>query len=205
MRRIPFLDLPITAVLLAALIIFSNFTNGWWEGNISRLQWLALDTIFQTLIALLAAAPLLNLPAFKNKTHLWLLTLLAVIIALDLDHFLFAWSFRLEDALSMPDRPLSHSLFGAILLGAAGWVITRQPQAGLLFTFGLSAHILHDAQNSGAPLFWPFYSETIFMPLALHIIASLVVLFLSTAIAAAANRRSIWRSGVFSVLQTLFD
>jgi hypothetical protein len=75
MRRILFLDLPITAVLLVALIIFSDFTDGWWEGNISRLQWLALDTIFQTLIALLAAAPLLNLPAFKRKTHLWLLAL----------------------------------------------------------------------------------------------------------------------------------
>jgi hypothetical protein len=205
MRRIPFLDLPITAVLLVALIIFSDFTDGWWEGNISRLQWLALDTIFQTLIALLAAAPLLNLPAFRIKTYLWLLALLAVIIALDLDHFLFAGSFRLEDALSMPDRPLSHSLFGAILLGAAGWVITRQPQAGLLFAFGLSAHILHDAQNSGAPLFWPLFPETIFMPLALHIVASLAVLFLAAAIAAAANRRSIWGSGAFSVLQTLFD
>jgi hypothetical protein len=68
MRRTALLDLPITAALLVALIIFSDFTDGWWEGNISRLQWLALDTILQTLIALLAAAPLLNLPAFKNKT-----------------------------------------------------------------------------------------------------------------------------------------
>jgi membrane-bound metal-dependent hydrolase YbcI (DUF457 family) len=205
MRRILFLDLPITAVLLVALIIFSDFTDVWWESNITRMQWLALDTILQTMIALLAAAPLLNLPAFKRKTHLWLLALLAVITALDLDHFLFAGSFQLEDALSLGERPLTHSLFAAILLGAGGWAVTRQPQAGLLFAFGLSAHILHDAQNSGAPLFWPFYSETIFMPLALHIIASLAVLFLAAAIAAAANRRSIWRSGVFSVLQTLFD
>jgi membrane-bound metal-dependent hydrolase YbcI (DUF457 family) len=92
-----------------------------------------------------------------------------------------------------------------LLLGIAGWAVTRQSQAGLLFAFGLSAHILHDAQNSGAPLFWPFYSETIFMPLALHIVASLAMLFLAAAIAAAANRRSMWGSGVFAVLQLIFE
>jgi membrane-bound metal-dependent hydrolase YbcI (DUF457 family) len=169
------LDLPLTALLLVLLLLISDFTDNWWRGNISRMTWLVLDTSLQTLISVMVAAP-------------------------DLDHFVAAGSFRLEDALSLAYRPVSHSLGFALLVGLAGWAVTRQALAGLLFTIGLSTHVLHDVQNSGAPFFWPLSNEIIFLPFALYIILNLALLFLAAGVAAAENRRPIWSSGFYQVL-----
>jgi hypothetical protein len=147
------LDLPLTALLLVLLLLISDFTDNWWRGNISRMTWLVLDTSLQTLISVMVAAPLLNHPLFRRRLLPWFVALVAVIVALDLDHFVAAGSFRFEDALSLAYRPVSHSLGFALLVGLAGWAITRQALAGLLFTIGLSTHVLHDVQNSGASFF----------------------------------------------------
>jgi hypothetical protein len=197
------LDLPLTALLLVLLLLVSDFTDNWWQGNISRMAWLVLDTSLQTLISVMVAAPLLNHPLFRRKLLPWFVALVAVIATLDLDHFVAAGSFRLEDALSLAYRPVSHSLGFALLVGLAGWVITRQALAGLLFTLGLSTHVLHDVQNSGAPFFWPLSNEIIFLPFALYIILNLALLFLAAGTAAAANRRSIWSSGFFHALNII--
>jgi hypothetical protein len=198
-RRSTF-DLPLTALLLVLLLLISDFTDNWWRGNISRMTWLVLDTSLQTLISVMVAAPLLNHPLFRRRLLPWFIALVAVIVALDLDHFVAAGSFRFEDALSLAYRPVSHSLGFALLVGLAGWAITRQALAGLLFTIGLSTHVLHDVQNSGAPFFWPLSNEIIFLPFALYIILNLALLFLAAGVAAAANRRPIWSSGFYQVL-----
>jgi hypothetical protein len=194
------LDLPFTALLLVLLMLVSDFTDNWWRGNITRMQWLVLDTTLQTIISIIVAAPLLLHPLFRHRFPVWLAALVLVIAALDLDHFVAAGSLRLEDALSLPYRPVSHSLGFALLLGLAGLALTRRWQAGLLFFTGLSAHILHDVQNSGAPLFWPLSSETIFLPFMLYLLMNLALLTLAAALSAKANRRTLWSSGLFSVL-----
>jgi hypothetical protein len=203
-KRFWVLDLPLASVLLVLLLLLSDFTDGWWRGNISRMAWLVLDTSLQTLISAMVAAPLLNHPMFRRKIFLWLIAMLAVIMALDLDHFIAAGSLRLEDALSLAYRPASHSLGFALLIGLAAWAVTQRFIAGLLFAVALTAHVLHDVQNSGAQLFWPVSGEIIFLPFAVYVILNLALLFLAASTAAAANRHSIWSSGPFSTLYTVY-
>jgi hypothetical protein len=195
-NRWAFLDLPLTALLLVALILISDFTDNWWRGNITRLQWLVLDTALQTVITFLVAAPLLLHPLFRRRLLIWSIALVIVMAALDLDHFIAARSLSLEDALNLPYRPVSHSLGFALLIGMASWALTRLWQAGLLFSTGLSAHVLHDVQNSGAPLFWPLTAEIIFLPFVLYLLMNLALLTLAAGLSAKANRRPIWSSGM---------
>jgi membrane-bound metal-dependent hydrolase YbcI (DUF457 family) len=203
--RLRSLDLLLTAILLVLLIVISDFTDGWWRGNISRMTWLVLDTSLQTLISMMVAAPLLNHPFFSRRLIPWLIALVAVIAVLDLDHFVAAGSLRLDDALQLDYRPVSHSLGFVLIVGLASWAISRQWLLGMLFFIGLSAHVLHDVQNSGAPFFWPLSNETIFLPFTLYIFLNLVLLFLAAGIAAAANRRPIWSSGFFLVVSKSFQ
>jgi LexA-binding, inner membrane-associated putative hydrolase len=74
----------------------------------------------------------------------------------DLDHVVAARSARPLAMLSLEARPRSHTLLGAVALGAAG-TAAGGPVHGWAAFAGLASHLLRDAGDDAAPtpLLWP--------------------------------------------------
>jgi hypothetical protein len=76
--------------------------------------------------------------------------------AIDVDHVVAARSARPLAMLSLETRPRSHTLLGAVALGAAG-AAAGGPVHGWAAFAGLASHLLRDASDDAAPtpLLWP--------------------------------------------------
>jgi hypothetical protein len=195
-------DLLLTSSLLLLLLTLSVFTASWWHENISRMQWLYLDTTLQTIIGALVVSPLLLHPVFEGRRFIWLLITIAAIITLDLGHFVSAGSLSLEAAINLPTRPVSHSFTFVILGGLTAWLISRKWPAALLVGGGLTSHLFHDMFDHGVPFFWPF-SDQIITSTTLLFIVSQTSLFLFCAIIVAQSNRSFREQGIFSLMAYL--
>jgi hypothetical protein len=76
--------------------------------------------------------------------------------AIDVDHVIAARSVRPRAMLSLGARPRSHTLLGAVALGAAA-AAAAGPVHGWAAFAGLASHLLRDAADDAAPtpLAWP--------------------------------------------------
>ena len=86
-----------------------------------------------------------------------LATAVAAALVIDLDHVIAARSARPRDTTALDQRPRSHSLLAAVLVGAL--VAARAgPAHGWAAFAALGSHLLHDAGDTAAPtpVLWPF-------------------------------------------------
>lgn len=84
-------------------------------------------------------------------------TAIAVATVIDLDHAVAARSARVRATTALAERPRTHSLLTAALVGA-GATAAGGPWHGWAAFGGLVSHLLHDAGDHAAPtpLLWPF-------------------------------------------------
>jgi len=74
-------------------------------------------------------------------------------LVIDLDHVVAARSLRLQQCMTMPQRPPTHSLVTAGLLTA---LAARSDRCfGIGFGLGLGSHLLRDLVTGGVPLVHP--------------------------------------------------
>lgn len=130
-----------------------------WPKGIPTSLWALLDAPVHWVLALLIVSPLLLHPALARHLWIWLGVATVCAVFIDLDHFIVARSFSLEDALTLGSRPLAHSLVFAVTVAALTWVVGREPLGALLVLVVVLSHIVRDASHGGVPLWWPWPSS----------------------------------------------
>ena len=123
--------------------------------NIPRVYWVLLDPIVHALLALIVTSPLLSHKEIAAQPIRWLLIAGLAAILIDLDHFVAAHSFSINDALHLPARPAIHSLLFALVCALGVYAFTKNALIGWLLFLALLSHILRDAVWGGVPFFWP--------------------------------------------------
>ena len=123
--------------------------------NIPRVYWVLLDPIIHALLALIVTSPLLSHKEIAAQPLRWLLIAGLAAVLIDLDHFIVANSFSINDALHLAARPAIHSLLFALVCALGGYVFTKNALVGWLLFLALLSHILRDAVWGGVPFFWP--------------------------------------------------
>ncbi len=117
----------------------------------------------------LAIMVLLPWASALNAPPKYFIAGVASAILIDLDHFIAAGSLSLSDAISLPARPMAHSL---LFCGAAAVLIGLAMRSRLAFGavgVALISHISRDASGGGTtPLFWPS-DYTVNLPGAVHL------------------------------------
>jgi membrane-bound metal-dependent hydrolase YbcI (DUF457 family) len=82
-------------------------------------------------------------------------------VALDLDHFVAARSFRLRDAASLSSRPATHSLTFGALAGGLAALPSRQVVVAWMTFAVLASHVVRDAFSGQTPWLWPLSTRAI--------------------------------------------
>lgn len=117
------------------------------HASVSALQWLLLTR---------------HAPALREHAGpLFLAAAACMGSAIDVDHFLAARSLSLQDAVSLPTRPLLHATAALLALVAAVFVLFRRTRAlqpwvwlPLMAATAILSHHLRDAHRRGLWL-WP--------------------------------------------------
>ncbi|MCX2727225.1 metal-dependent hydrolase [Thermomicrobium sp. 4228-Ro] len=92
-------------------------------------------------------------------------------LVIDLDHIAAARSIRLQTCMTMPQRPVTHSL--VIALGLTAAAVRADRYLGTGFGLGLGSHLLRDLVTGGVPLFHPRRVVQLREHLALPLVAGL--------------------------------
>jgi membrane-bound metal-dependent hydrolase YbcI (DUF457 family) len=122
---------------------------------LGRAFWAAFDVLVHGAVALAVTGPCIR--RAPNRRQAPLLAGLAFVPAtvLDLDHFISAGTLDVNAALSLAERPPTHSLTFALLVGALAGLLCRDRAAGWVAFAGIASHVLRDAAMGTAPLLWP--------------------------------------------------
>lgn len=144
-----------TLASVVLVMIIRDILDSWWSTRMSGVNWVLLDSLLQTVVALLVVSPLFRHQDLSARTLHWIALAGCITILLDMDHFVAARSLALHDALSLGARPASHSLLFASTCGLLVGLVTRRATYAWLVFGVLAAHILHDVSDSGAPFLWP--------------------------------------------------
>lgn len=142
------------AAILAVMVLGDALVYASPKG-IPTSIWALLDAPVHWVLALLIVSPLLSHPALGRHLWLWVAVATVAAVFVDLDHFIAARSFALEDALTLGNRPWAHSLFFAVAMAVITWVVSREPLGALLVLVVLLSHIVRDGSHGGIPLWWP--------------------------------------------------
>lgn len=97
-----------------------------------------------------------------------------VAMAIDVDHFIAAGSLRVMDAISLPGRPLTHSLPFALLMAGLAYGVSRRHWPAAVVFVALCSHVLRDATSGGTPLL--LYAQ-VSIPWWSYAVACLLMLF----------------------------
>lgn len=154
------------AAILAVMVLGDALVYAWPRG-IPTSIWALLDAPVHWVLALLIVSPLLSHPALGRHLWLWVAVATVAAVLVDLDHFIAARSFALEDALTLGNRPWAHSLLFAMAMAVVAWMVSREPMGALLVLVVLLSHIVRDASHGSIPLWWPIHSR-VEMPVPLY-------------------------------------
>lgn len=117
------------------------------------------DIPFNILASILAIIPL-SLIFLKTSLNFYVVWAGMLTFVIDLDHFVVARSFSLMDALSLPQRPITHSFIIILFFSTFLSIITRSKGIGIISFFALCAHLLRDAPTCENFLYYPISSDT---------------------------------------------
>jgi len=97
------------------------------------------------------------LPAVLWGRWPWRFLVVAALSAslLDLDHFVAAGSLSITDAVSIGERPATHSLLFSAAAGLGVGLLARCRVWGLVVFGALLSHLLRDSDGYGTRMFWP--------------------------------------------------
>lgn len=155
------------AVAIFGVMVLGDALVYSWPKGIPTQLWALLDSPVHWLLAILIVSPLLSHPALGRHLWIWVIVATAAAVFIDLDHFVAARSFALEDALALGSRPFGHSLVFVVAMTALTWLISRDPLGTLLVLVVLLSHIVRDASHGSIPLWWPVRSG-VEIPLPLY-------------------------------------
>ncbi len=136
-----------------------------------------LDIPINGATALLVTAPLFLRPTRRGLA----LLALAAGVLLDVDHAVAARSINLEAMLSLPFRPVTHSLTFAAAAALATGLVARSAVVAWVAFAALLSHLLRDAAGGGVLLFWPLGGVTS-VPQMLYVLGLPALLLISYAI-----------------------
>ncbi len=156
----------LSAAILMVMVLGDALVYSWPKGIPTQL-WALLDSPVHLVLALLVVAPLFAHPAIQRHLWIWLAVAAMAAVLVDLDHFIAARSFALEDALELGGRPIAHSFAFAIAMAALTWIISREPLGAILVLGVLLSHMVRDASHGTAPLLWPL-PTSVSVPIPLY-------------------------------------
>ena len=143
-----------------ALVLFGHY---WLVPNANPRYWVAIfDPMVHGTIALLLILPFY---LWKRIDLKYLLVALFLAIFIDIDHAIAARSIRVEDMLTLPTRPIGHSvLFCTIISVVAALILKHFFKSKksfrllmYLFFIALFSHIARDAIHTDlTPWAYPF-------------------------------------------------
>lgn len=142
------------AVVVVCFILQLAVDKGLQINILGKREWTSLlDPLAHGSLAILVLSPLTFYFGVSRKVAL---VALICAVAIDVDHFIAAGSFSISSAVSLPGRPMAHSILfcsgAALLIGA----ISRSWSATLAVLLALLCHLSRDASGGGlTPLFWP--------------------------------------------------
>ncbi len=116
-----------------------------------------LDPIAHVVLAISVTLPwivALRLP------RSYLLLAAAAALLIDIDHVVAARSFSLTAAISLPGRPISHSLLFSTGAAVIFGLMVRRTTAAIVVLIALFTHVSRDATGGGTPLLWPLAEST---------------------------------------------
>ena len=90
----------------------------------------------------------------------YLLLAAAAAFLIDIDHVVAARSFSLTAAISLPGRPISHSLLFSSGVAMIFGLMVRRTTAAIVVLIALFTHVSRDATGGGTPLLWPLAEST---------------------------------------------
>ena len=79
-----------------------------------------------------------------------------IAVALDIDHFIVAKSFKISDAIKLKYRPYTHSITFAIFVGCVVWGLTKNTILAFTVILAIASHVLRDASTGVTFILWPF-------------------------------------------------
>lgn len=143
--------------------------------------------------ALAVSLPIL--PYVRDRRGFLRISLLSAIM-LDLDHILAARSLNLNSWMTMPQRPVSHSVLTPLLVAALAERWKPEQHFGLAAIIGVGSHLLRDLGTGGAPLIHPRHIVTIPYEFVVVLLGALSVISrysTRTAIGGKILARRAWR------------
>ena len=166
--------------MLGGLLGVDAFIDNQQRAN-SMTRWAYLDGVAHGATALAVTAPIwLRLPARMWLKYFFVAGLLGGLI--DLDHIVAAGSFELEELITQPTRPPTHSLTFALTLAVTGALVMKDRLMGWVIFVTLASHVVRDASGFHTPLFWPL-SRPHSMPHWLYLVTEVLLLYASFYVA----------------------
>ncbi|MHC5035038.1 MAG: metal-dependent hydrolase [Planctomycetota bacterium] len=120
-----------------------------------RTFWALFDVPVHAILALLVVFPLVDTQAPTEKTAILIFAVLLIGTLLDVDHFVAAKSLKINDVLSLPIRPTTHSLAFSGAVGILVVLVSRNPILSWIVFAALVSHVLRDAGGGKTPILWP--------------------------------------------------
>ena len=162
--------------MLGGLLWVDAFIDNQQRAN-SMTRWAYLDGVAHGATALAVTAPIwLRRPLGKWLKYFFVAGLLGGLI--DLDHYVAAGSFALEDLITQPTRPPTHSLTFAAALAVASTLVMKDRLMGWVIFVTLASHVVRDASGFHTPLFWPL-DRPHSMPHWLYLLIEVLLLYAS--------------------------
>lgn len=91
-----------------------------------------------------------TLPAVSRTAKREMVLAAFVASLIDVDHFISALSFRLEDAVKLTSRPAAHSvLFGIAIVGLLAWCAPARSRLPSIVAYAFISHHLRDSIRRG--------------------------------------------------------
>lgn len=140
-------------------------------------RWAYLDGVAHGATALAVTAPIwLRRSDRKWLKYFFVAGLLGGLI--DLDHYVAAGSFALEDLITQPTRPPTHSLTFATALAVTSTLVMKDRLMSWVVFAALASHVVRDASGFHTPLLWPLNWPDR-MPYWLYLAIEVLILYAS--------------------------
>jgi len=108
----------------------------------------AFDSFMHLCLYLILAMPLLK---YRNEFIIGAF----VLVFIDIDHIVKAWSFQIQKLVSLGRRPYTHSLLFAFIASAIVWFVSRNFILSYMIFTSLIIHFLRDLIEGKTYIFFP--------------------------------------------------
>lgn len=157
------MELLVTTIILLIILLGGDYLVKICVRNKSLV-----DVFIHGIIGLTIASPLIS-------PYLLLLAF-TISTILDVDHFIAAKSMRISDAITLKNRPCTHSLTFGVFISSVIWICTKNDKIAITVALAILSHVLRDAPSRKTLILWPAKFDSI--PYWSYIVMEMLLLFI---------------------------